>query len=860
MKEVLYKIDNLLDEDRYISRKDYVDILKLCEDEYSYNIEARVERHNQSFINSKLDEYKEYLDNILTKVDKNILLDDQQRNCVLVDEDYCLVVAGAGAGKTTTLAAKVKYLVEKQNIKPEEIIVISYTNKAVKELVEKINKQMNIPAKVITFHSLGYEIMRKDSSKMPSVLENTYSYFADILMNKVYKEEKQLQNILYFLSYYMNIPEEALNYKNIEEYIEDKKIRDYNTLKGNIERYIDTEANKIKKYVRTINGETLRSVQEVMIANFLYLNNIDYKYEEPYNKKVKLFNKPYMPDFYITQGDKEAYIEHFGMYSKDKLTKVFTTQELNLYEKRMNEKIMLHHKYNTTLITTFPKYEDGKELLVHLKEELEKCGFTLKTRNYKEVYERLVETSKDKYINDLIHFITEFISKFKALGMRYDDFDKIRLKTDNVRSKIFLDIAEYVYIEYENRLREENKIDFNDMINKAIEVVDNIENNNVKLDYKYIIVDEYQDIAKQRFNLTKKLSQVTNSKVIAVGDDWQSIFAFAGSTSEYFLKFKELMGYAEELKITHTYRNSQELIDVAGDFVQKNPMQKKKYLISPKHLKNPIYIYGYDDYKKKIEHKVDLLIKVLDKIVKDEGEKASVLLICRYEFEKYQLTLTGKFVSRYSKDKIRCNQYPDLDITILTAHRSKGLGFDNVILISATNGKFGFPSQIESDPILNLIEDVPKEPLEFAEERRLFYVALTRTKNRIYILSPISKPSKFVQELIENYGDKVKSDVRISKETIEAENKLCPVCKFPLKFMQKKLKGKIDIWACTNEPEICDFMTNDLIIKQDIHYCSKCEDGCMIIKSKKGDSTSKFWGCTNYKDDDSGCNCTEKIL
>ncbi len=859
MNDVLYKMHNLLLEDKYISKKDYAHILDLCDDEYSYNFDEKVEIHNKIFVKTKLEEYKEYLDKILAKVDKNILLDDEQRNCVLIDEDYCLVVAGAGAGKTTTLAAKVKYLVEKQNIKPEEIIVISYTNKAVKELTEKINKQMGIPAKVITFHSLGYEIMRKDASKMPSILENTYSYFADILMNKVYKEEKQLQNILYFLSYYMNIPEEALNYKNIDEYIEDKKIRDYSTLKGNIERYIETEANKIKKYVQTIKGETLRSIQEVMIANFLYLNNIDYKYEEPYNKRAKLFNKPYMPDFYITQGDKEAYIEHFGMYSKNRLSQIFTPQELGIYEKRMNEKIMLHQKYNTTLIATYPEYEDGKEMLEHLKDDLENCGFTLKSRDYKEVYERLIETSKDKYMHDLIYFITEFISKFKALGMKHEDFNKLRMRTDNVRTKIFIDIVEYVYVEYEDRLREENKIDFNDMINKAIEVVDNIENNNVKLDYKYIIVDEYQDIAKQRFNLTKKLSQVTNSKVIAVGDDWQSIFAFAGSTSEYFLKFKELMGYAEELKITHTYRNSQELIDVAGDFVQKNPMQKKKYLISTKHLKQPIFIYGYEDDKKILDHKVGLLMKVLNKIVKENGEKSSVLLICRYEFEKYQLLFTGKFIARYSKDKIRCNEYPDLDITILTAHRSKGLGFDNVILISAANSKFGFPSQIENDPILNLIEDVPKEPLEFAEERRLFYVALTRTKNRIYILSPMYRPSKFIQELIENYGDNIKSDSRISKKNIELQNKICPICKFPLKFMPKKLKGKIDIWACTNEPEICDFMTNDIKIKQDIHYCDTCEDGCMIIKSKKGDSTSKFWGCTNFKDDYTGCNHKEII-
>ena len=87
-----------------------------------------IDYQNEQFIKAKLVSEKEYLDGVLKESDPNILLDDDQRRVVLTDEDYCLVVAGAGAGKTTTVAAKVKYLVDKQGIDPKQILVISFTN------------------------------------------------------------------------------------------------------------------------------------------------------------------------------------------------------------------------------------------------------------------------------------------------------------------------------------------------------------------------------------------------------------------------------------------------------------------------------------------------------------------------------------------------------------------------------------------------------------------------------------------------------------------------------------------------------------------------------------------------------------
>lgn len=192
----------------------------------------------------------------------------------------------------------------------------------------------------------------------------------------------------------------------------------------------------------------------------------------------------------------------------------------------------------------------------------------------------------------------------------------------------------------------------------------------------------------------------------------------------------------------------------------------------------------------------------------------------------------------------------------LTAHSSKGLTFDNVIIINAVNSKFGFPSQIDDDPVLMHVMNHDKS-YEFAEERRLFYVALTRTKNRVFILAPINRPSKFVLELLNDY-ESITLHGEISKEPkeINKNRKRCPKCGYPLQLRENKIYG-LKLYICTNEPELCDFMTNDMRAPGNIYCCDKC-DGIMIVKESKKNH-SFFMGCTNYNHNGKGCNNMDKI-
>ena len=823
-----------------------------------YNtIPASVEKHNKAYVANHLKSEKEYLDTILKKIDPVINLDDEQRHVVLSDEDYTLVIAGAGAGKTTTVAAKVRYLVEKKGIKPEQILVISFTNKAVGELRDKINKGLGIPCPVTTFHSTGYAILRKKEAAGKNIVDGGFMFnvINNYLKGNILEQPELVDKLILFFGSYFDAPYEGDDLNTFFNYISKA---DFSTLKGNISEYTEEIINKRTGNKISIAHETLRSAQEVYIANFLYLNNIDYRYEKPYQFNIIKAHKPYTPDFTLKQGDKIAYLEHFGI-TEDGRNNRYTAEQLEKYKAAINDKVLLHRKHNTDLIYTFSSYNDGRPMLEHLKEQLIEHGFVLNQRSSQEVFEKIVNTEENKYILKLVKLICTFIQNFKTNGYTIDKFYEWESQTTNERTRLFLDVCQQCYLEYAKRLKEKRAVDFEDMINESARILNQQLISEKTLDFKYIIVDEYQDISRQRFDLTKALSQICDAKIIAVGDDWQSIYAYAGSDITLFTKFKESMGYGQELKITRTYRNAQEVIDIAGGFIQKNDSQLKKALVSPKHIQDPVVIESYtEDVDRKQTKgkggKYYMIGRTVEDIVATilkENPKSSILLLGRYGFDAYNLSRSADFIYDEKTGGVHSKKFPGVRLEFMTVHRAKGLGFDNVIIINARNELYGFPSQIQEDPVLKYVvkDDFS---IEHAEERRLFYVALTRTKNRVYIVAPEQHPSKFVTELISDFKNvKVKGKINEVDDANPANIKRCPICGYPLQLRYKPHYG-LKLWLCSNEPEICDFMTNDLRGGElSILKCDKCQDGYLIVKEGK---VEPFLGCTNYKSDKTGCS------
>ena len=815
-----------------------------------------IDKHNEQYVQRHLKEEKDYLDNVLVPVDPKIKLDEEQRRVVLSDEDYTLVIAGAGAGKTTTVSAKVRYLVEKKGIAPEQILVISFTNKAVGELREKINKNLGIPCPVTTFHKTGYAILRRQDAERKVIVDQGFMFnvINNYLKGSILENPELVDKLILFFGSYFDAPYEGENLNDFFNYISKA---DFSTIRGNIDEYSEKIINERTGKCQTIARETLRSAQEVQIANFLFLNGIEYTYEKPYPFSIEKSYKVYTPDFTIVQENKVAYIEHFGI-TQDGRNCRYNADQIAKYKREVNDKVKLHKKHGTDLIYTFSAFNDGRSLLDHLREELIAHGFELHPRSSQEVFDKIVNTEENRYISRLVNLVCTFIQNFKTNGYTTEKFFACNATSKNERTKLFLTICEQCYHEYTKCLKERHAIDFEDMINDSARILREAEEQELELDFKYIIVDEYQDISRQRFDLTKELSRLCDTKIIAVGDDWQSIYAYAGSDITLFTHFKETFGYGLELRITKTYRNAQEIIDIAGGFIQKNTEQIQKALISPKHISNPVIIQTYTEEVDRKQYegrggKFYLVGKTVEELMKEilvENPKSSILLLGRYGFDGFNLTKSADFEYWEKTGNVTSKTFADIEMEFMTVHRAKGLGYDNVIIINAIDSVYGFPSKIQDDPVLQYVVKIDRS-IEYAEERRLFYVALTRTKNRVYIVTPQQRPSEFVRELVKDYPNVTLRGHLNERQQNTGDIKHCPICGYPLQLRYKKAYG-LKLWMCSNEPEICDFLTNNLKGNNlSILKCDHCKDGYLIVKQGKN---KPFLGCTNYTTDGKGCN------
>lgn len=723
---------------------EYKNILKIINDKNKL-----LRKHNRKYVDNKLIKYKSYFDNMFNDINKNIILDKSQREAIICDEDNLLVLSGAGSGKTTTISAKVKYLIDVKNIKPDKICVITFTKKAKEELDYKINKIFNSNVDIYTFHSLGLKIIKyyyknKDIDIIDE--KGQYKIICDYIKNNLFKDKDKFSLFFEAFKNKTSFSEEYKLFDNYYDYHNYMYKRKYINSNTTMDNYIKEQAKRRRNYLKTLNGEYCKSKEEVDIANFLYLNNIDYQYEKSYKKLDNL--KIYKPDFYIEQNNNYNYIEHFGIDKVNKTNNHYTKEELTNYLKNMKLKEKYHcdEKIEDLFIITYSKVLGKRNYLSVLKDSLIKKGYVLSKKDNNLVYERLKDTSEDRYINNFVNrIVIPFISYFKRSNYKLDDFKNI--KTDNDLLNKQIRVISDIYLNYESKLREKNLIDFEDMINISYKVMPYIKEKNLGVDYKYIIIDEYQDVSMQRFNLTKRIEELFKSKIIAFGDDYQTIFGFSGSRIDLMTEFRNYLSDAKQIPIPNVYRNSQELINVATKFINKNSKQIKKKLISNKRLINPIELYIYNDsnYINTNINKSIILSNILDKIYLSNN-KSNVLLLERYNNDIDTILNNNLFI-RKNHENIIYKKHEDMKIDYLTIHKSKGLEYDNCILINAIDDKYGFPSKIEDEEIIKLLKPKIEENIFYPEERRLFYVAMTRTKNKLYILVPKSKTSSFIREI-----------------------------------------------------------------------------------------------------------------
>ncbi len=451
----------------------------------------------------------------------------------------------------------------------------------------------------------------------------------------------------------------------------------------------------------------------------------------------------YCPDFYYP--DIEVWHEHWALGRDGKPPAAF-----HGYTEDMAWKRNVHALHGSTLVeSTWADVMFG-EGLTKLTDDLTRLGLSLDWNP-----DRPVNTAWAKPVRheDLARFVRTFMTHVKSNSWTAEDLER-RLASDvphlnGSRTRLFLGLYWQIHAEWNRRLVADRAVDFEDML---LEAAHYLEAGITETHYDLVMVDEFQDVSRTRARLIQGLVAVPGRFLLAVGDDWQSINRFAGADLSVMTAFEAWFGRGCQLALTTTFRCTQTICDVARTFVSKNPKQFNKSMQSVHHDPGvAVAVIRSDD----IVDALSTYLSDLSATVRAHcSETVSVDVLGRYGFQQ---NLLPKHVPS------------NLHVTFRTAHASKGLEADFIVIPGMTTGTYGFPSQISDDPVLDVAMPAP-ESFPHAEERRLFYVAMTRARQGVTLITSANRMSPFVVELLDNPQVTVLGEGNVPVE-------VCPRCR-----------------------------------------------------------------------------------
>lgn len=687
-------------------------------------------KQNESFAEWEKEESADFF----RTVEKSPLTDEQILATICFD-NRVRAIASAGSGKTSTMVARAGYAVRRGIAEPEEILMLAFNKKAATELAERIVSRLGDQGAAIsssTFHAFGLRVIGEAMDRKPSVPDDLasdngigrLSRIVDTLRDQDPHFRRDWH--LFRLVFGRHLPE----------------LGDESDAEA-VDRRSGSQGFK------TLAGEVVKSQEEVMIANWLFFNGVKYEYERPYEHDVAdARHRQYQPDFFYP--DIDVYHEHWALGPDGNPPPQFEG-----YKDSMNWRRQTHADFGTRLIeTTSAKIRDGSGF-AHLEEELGRLGIELDENPYREAV-------GEPPINDraMVSLMRSFMVHVKGNRLTGDELAR-RAGTIQLRNKLFLSLFSAVSSAWERDLRAHNQIDFEDMLNIA---TDHIESGRWVSPYRIVMVDEMQDASSARAALVRALLKRPGTYLYAVGDDWQSINRFAGADLGVLTCFSEWFGDAETIWLSRTFRSPQSLCDVAGSFVMQNPAQLKKRVRSsapePGESLIAIGVKDRSDYDDTVRKYCAQLDKKLD-------SPTSVLILSRYS--RGRDDVPSALEARFSH----------LTVDFNTVHASKGKEADYVVVLGLESR--GFPSAIEDDPLLQLAMASP-DSFPHAEERRLFYVALTRARRSVLLLTRTGHESPFLIELIRAKSLRVRSPAGADITPV-----ICPKCK---KRIMRQRRGK----------------------------------------------------------------------
>ncbi|MBO6516487.1 MAG: UvrD-helicase domain-containing protein [Bacteroidia bacterium] len=685
-------------------------------------------------------------------------LNEKQRQAVVSECKRLLVLAGAGSGKTKTLLQKLIYLIEEKGVNPSNILAITFTKNAANEMLDRliisaddteeyaeILADKNRTAKeketeryfftkkhkwidnltLKTFHSLCYGIIRNfgvnEFDNKFKIIGETKA--ADHDFAKYSAVETVFEVIHKILIENCESNEYLLNLK--------RYILDYMIDKVHVEKDKRLSLPKNGKYFTTLNGTKVRSKSEQYIADWLYRHSIKFEYEP----NVNFSDFDFRPDFFIPEAN--LYLEHVSQRS---------------YPTRGKEQQF--NKANKLLVKTF-EHQTKDTALFNLA--LERIVKNRLPSNYHFSTALSFEEEFNSYHKEVKDFLRQTMRVIDMVKVENTPTQSLlgkSQKDQHERVRCFYKLAIPLIEQYQSYCTNKSYLDFNDMITKTISLFQNHSEiaDKFRGKFQYILVDEFQDVNNLQVVLIKLLL-TDNSQLFCVGDDWQSIYGFRGSNVDYIVNFKDHFKESDTIKLSMNYRSTEHIVGASNEVIKHNKFKVDKNVQSNKKSSSKIHIYAGKSETQNIEYVLDRVKKL-----KDKGyAKEDILFLYR------RSKMYSPYLERFKQERVY--------VSGKTIHASKGLEAKAVFIIGLTEGSGGFPDIWMEDRIYQVIKR-SNHDLLLEEERRLFYVAITRAKDDLFLITEKGNESSFLNEIPDNFTFKTSSPF---KSVIE-EITLCSNC------------------------------------------------------------------------------------
>lgn len=656
-------------------------------------------------------------------------LNDRQKEAVISDEKRLLVLAGAGSGKTKTLLQKLVYLIEEKNVSPAGILAITFTKNATNEMIDRLivsadstgeyekilvdkfkskadkdKERFNYQRKfkwidaltIRTFHSFCYNVLRNHGV---NEFDNKFRIIGDEKRDEEDELSKHVAPETVFEVFHKILIEEC---EQTEFLLRLKRyILDYIIDKIHLDKNQGKFTPKDGKYFTALDGTKVRSKSEQFIADWLYRHSIKYEYEPLLNVKDFSFH----PDFYIPEAN--LYLEHVSekSYSTKDKEEQFKKGNLLLvktYESMTKDSALFNHTLDKVIKNRLPANYHVNAALTY-KEEFH--GY------HEDVKKFLTQVIR---ITDMIK--VENISTKTVLGNAKQD------QHERVRS--FYDLAIPIVEKYVTYCTDKSYLDFNDLISRTTSLFKNHPDiaNKYKSKFQYILVDEFQDVNNLQVELIK-LMLTDDTQLFCVGDDWQSIYGFRGSNVSYIIDFENHFKNARVVKLNLNYRSTQHIVGASNEVIKHNKFKVDKDIHSSKQSEHKIVVFAGNSEEENIQFAIEEVRKF-----QEEGLTSEDILFL-YRRSKM-------FSNSFNPDKSYYHRLKEEGLRAQgkTIHEAKGLEAKVVFIIGLTEGDGGFPDIWLEDRIFQTIKKANHDLL-LEEERRLFYVAMTRAKEKLFLIT-----------------------------------------------------------------------------------------------------------------------------